>query len=313
VAFGARIERPRRGETVHQAPEYLAIGHITIDRRPDGTEAPGGTALYAALLAARFGLRAAVLTRGRFDQIQDERLRESLTRYASEIDLIVQEAEAPTVFTNRNVAGRREQTIHSWAGEIDLNGLPPLWRSARVIHLAPVAQEIDVRRAGRLSPDYFGITPQGLMRDWRQDQGGRVTLGPLRLAFEFLGRIDAMVLSAEEQSLARDEIEVVGSKGLVAITRGAAGVQLIDRGRQSQLPAFNVNVRDDTGSGDVFAAALFVSRSEGSGVSRAATIGSAAAAAMIQRGGPDAVPTRSEVEGFLAEESRKAQQRRTPW
>jgi sugar/nucleoside kinase (ribokinase family) len=298
---------------LHQAPEYLAIGHITIDRRPDGTEVPGGTALYSALLAARFGLRAAVLTRGRFDQIEDEGLRESLTQYASEIDLIVQESDEPTTFTNRNVAGRREQTIHSWAGEIDLNGLPPLWRSAGIIHLAPVAQEVDIRRAGRLSPNYFGITPQGLMRDWPHDQGGRVTIGPLRLAYEFLGRIDAMVLSSEEQSLARDEIEVVGSRGLVAITRGAAGVQLIDRGRHTQLPSFNVNAKDDTGSGDVFAAALFIARSEGSGVTRAATLGSAAAATMIQNGGPDSVPTRAEVEHFLAEENRKAQQRRTPW
>jgi sugar/nucleoside kinase (ribokinase family) len=298
---------------VHQAPEYLAIGHITIDRRPDGTEVPGGTALYAALLAARFGLRAAILTRGRFDQIEDERVRDALSRYASEVDLIVQEADEPTVFTNRNVAGRREQTIHSWAGEIDLNGLPPMWRSAQIIHLAPVAQEIDVRRAGRLSPDYFGITPQGLMRDWRNEQGGRVRIIPLRLAFEFLGRIDAMVLSSEEQSLARDEIEVVGSRGLVAVTRGAAGVQLTDRGRQSQLPAFNVNVKDDTGSGDVFAAALFILRTEGAGVSRAASYAAAAASVMIQSGGPDAVPNREQVEHFLAEEKRKAQQRRRVW
>jgi sugar/nucleoside kinase (ribokinase family) len=298
---------------VHQAPEYLAIGHITIDRRPDGTLMPGGSALYSALLAARFGLRAAILTRGRFDHTEDQYLRDTLTRYASEIDLIVQESDEPTSFTNRAVAGRREQTIHSWAGEIDLNGLPPMWRSAGIIHLAPVAQEIDVRRAGRLSPDYFGITPQGLMRDWRKEQGGRVTLGPLRLAYEFLGRIDAMVLSSEEQSLARDEIEVVGSRGLVAITRGAAGVQLIDRGHHSQLPAFNVHVKDDTGSGDVFAAAMFILRHEGVGVARAATVGSAAAAEMIQSGGTDAVPTREAVNEFLAEESRKAQQRRTTW
>jgi sugar/nucleoside kinase (ribokinase family) len=298
---------------VHQAPDYLAIGHITIDRRPDGTIVPGGAALYAALLASRFGMRAAILTRGRFDQIEDEGCREALGRFASEIELIVQEADEPTVFTNRNVAGRREQTIHSWAGEIDLNGLPPMWRSAKIIHLAPVAQEIDVRSAGRLSPDYFAITPQGLMRDWRKEQGGKVSLVPLRLPYEFLGRIDAMVLSSEEHSLARDEIEVVGSRGLVVITRGAAGLQFTDRGQQSQLPAFNVNVKDDTGSGDVFSAGLFIERSRGTGVARAATVGMAAASVMIQTGGPDAVPDRDQVDAFLAEERRKAQQRHNVW
>ena len=298
---------------MQQAPDYLAIGHLTIDRRPDGTSVPGGTALYSALLAARFGLRAAVLTRGRFDQIEDEQCRELLGKFAGEIELIVQESDEPTVFTNRTSAGRREQTIHSWAGEIDLNGLPPMWRSAKVIHLSPVAQEIDVRSAGRLSPDFFGITPQGLMRDWRSDQGGKVSIVPLRLAYEFLGRIDAMVLSSEEHSLARDEIEVVGSRGLVVITRGAAGLQLTDRGQQSQLPAFSVNSKDDTGSGDVFSAALFAERSRGVGVKRAATTGMAAAAVMIQTGGPDAIPTRDQVDAFLAEENRKAQQRHNVW
>ncbi|TVR75710.1 MAG: carbohydrate kinase [Sphaerobacteraceae bacterium] len=294
---------------MHQAPEFLAIGHISIDRRPDGSLVPGGTALYAALLASRFGLRSAILTRGRFDHIEDESVRESLTRYASEVDLIVQEADEPTQFTNKSVAGRREQTIHSWAGEIDLNGVPPMWRSAGIIHLGPIAQEIDVRRAGRLSPDFFGITPQGLMRDWRTEHDGKVTVVPLRLAYEFLGRIDGMVLSSEEHSLARDEIEVIGSRGLVAVTRGAAGVQLTDRGHQTQIPAFNVPVVDDTGSGDVFAAALFILRTQGVGVAQAARIASASAAVMIQTGGPDAVPTREQVDAFLADEQRKAQQR----
>jgi sugar/nucleoside kinase (ribokinase family) len=298
---------------VHQAPEFLAIGHITIDRRPDGSLVPGGTVLYAALLASRFGLRSAILTRGRFDHITDESVREALTRYASEVDLIIQESDEPTQFTNRSVAGRREQTIHSWAGEIDLNGVPPMWRSAGIIHLGPVAQEIDVRQAGRLSPGYFGITPQGLMRDWRSEHDGKVSVVPLRMAFEFLGRIDGMVLSSEEHSLARDEIEVVGSRGLVAVTRGAAGVQLTDRGHQTQVPAFHVPVVDDTGSGDVFAAALFILRTQGVGVAQAATIASAAAAVMIQSGGPDAVPTREQVDTFLAEQNRKAQQRRTIW
>lgn len=298
---------------MHQVPDYLAIGHITIDNRPDGSQELGGTALYSALLASRFGLRAAVLTRGQFDQIESESVREALARYAGEFELIVQESDQVTTFTNRTIAGRREQSIHTWAGEIDLNGLPPLWRSSRIIHLAPVAQEIDVRRAGRLSPSYFGLTPQGLMRSWRMDGNGRVTIGQLRLPFEFLGRIDGMVLNSEEQTLARDEVEAVGSRALVAITRGAAGVQLIDRGQHSQIPAFHVITRNDTGAGDVFAAALFIHRMEGTGATSAATAASGAASVLIQSGGPDGVPGREAVDAFLAEENRKAQQRRKVW
>lgn len=298
---------------MHQAPDYLAIGHITVDYGPDGEPSLGGTALYGALLAARFGLRAAVLTRGRFDALPSAELTDALTRFATEIEIIVQESEEPTTFTNVAVAGRREQTIHAWAGEIDINGLPPMWRSSRIIHLAPVAQEIDVRRAGRLSPDYFGVTPQGLMRKWRSGLDGKVSIIPLRLPFEFLGRISGMVLNSEEQSLARDEVEVVGSRALVAITRGPTGAQIVDRGQHMQIPAFKVPVRNDTGAGDVFAATLFILRTEGTGAVPAATAAAAAASVLIQSGGPDAVPTRDQMEVFLAEQDRKAQQRRRDW
>lgn len=279
-------------------PDYLAIGHVTVDLYPDGRPVLGGTALYAALTAARFGLNAAVLTRGNF-QRYGPAVTEELARFAREIALIVQDANAATVFTNRTVAGRQEQTIHAWAGTIDLNGVPPHWRSARVVHLAPVAQEIDPRQAGRLTPSYLGVTPQGWMRQWPRGHQGRVRLTQLRLPFELLGRIDAMVVSSVEHTLARDEIEAIGARGLVAITRGADGALLIDRGRTFEIPAYPVPVKNDLGAGDVFAATLFLLRAEREPVSFAARMAAAAAALRIQGDGPEAVPTRAEVEAFL--------------
>ena len=41
----------------------------------------------------------------------------------------------------------RTQTIRTWAGPIDLRGLPPHWGNAKVIHLGPVAREIDPHQA----------------------------------------------------------------------------------------------------------------------------------------------------------------------
>ncbi len=279
-------------------PDYLAIGHVTVDLYPDGRPVLGGTALYAALTAARFGLSAAVLTRGNFERYGPE-VVEDLARFAREIALIVQDAQSATVFTNRTVAGRREQTIHAWAGTIDLNGLPPHWRSSRVIHLAPVAQEIEPRQASRLNPSYLGVTPQGWMRQWPRGHEGRVRLTQLRLPLELLSRIDGMVMSSTEHTLARDEIEAVGARGLVAITRGADGAQIIDRGRSFEVPAYPVPVQNDLGAGDVFAAVLFLLRAEREPVSFAARMASAAAALRIQGLGPEAVPTRAEVEAFL--------------
>ena len=45
-----------------RVPEYVAIGHMTIDRTPSGNVL-GGSVLYAALTAARYGLRSAIFTR----------------------------------------------------------------------------------------------------------------------------------------------------------------------------------------------------------------------------------------------------------
>jgi len=283
---------------VQRAPHYLAIGHVTVDLDPDnGAPRLGGTALYAALTAARFGVDAAILTRGNYETFGAD-IREALARYSREVAMIVQEASAPTVFTNRTVAGRREQVVHSWAGAIDLSGLPPTWRSAPIIHLAPVAQEIDPRQASRLNPEFLGATPQGWMRKWPRG-GGRVRLIPLRLPLEVTTRLDGLVLSTLEHTLARDEIEAVAQRGVVAITRGPDGATVIDRGRTYDIPAFSVPVRDDVGAGDVFAAVLFLLRAQHEGTSWAAKMAAAAAALRIRGIGPDAVPTREEVERFL--------------
>ncbi|MCX7622686.1 MAG: PfkB family carbohydrate kinase [Thermomicrobium sp.] len=283
-----------------RAPQYVAIGHVTVDLDPvTGAPRLGGTALYAALAAARFGLDAAILTRGNFEAYGSAVL-EDLARFSREVAIIVQESAVPTVFTNRSVAGRREQTIHSWAGPIDLSGLPPTWRSASIIHFAPVAQEVDPRQGGRVSPEFLGTTPQGWMRQWPR-QGGRVRLIPLRLPLEFVTRVDGFVVSTLEHTLARDEIEAIAQRGLVAITRGPEGATVVDRGRSYEVPAYPVPVRDDTGAGDVFAAVLFLLRARREPTLWAAKMASAAAALKVQGIGPDAVPTREAVEAFLAQ------------
>ncbi|MCC6791172.1 MAG: carbohydrate kinase, partial [Thermomicrobiales bacterium] len=161
-----------------RTPEYLVIGHICADLRPDGTAVLGGTALYSALTAARLGWRVGVLTRGAYGRTIDGIAVPSLDEYAGELSIVVQDAETPTMFINEYNAGRRVQQMPKWAGPIDLRGLPPHWRNAKVIHLGPIAQEIDPKQTGGLTPGFLGVTPQGWMRDWPRETGGRVKLLP---------------------------------------------------------------------------------------------------------------------------------------
>lgn len=278
-------------------PDYLAIGHFTVDRTESGPRL-GGTVLYGALIAARLGARAAVLTRGNLDALEPE-LRQHLDQIAGEVEIVIQSSQDNTTFTNRERMGRREQEIHSWAGEIDLSGVPPAWRSAEVIHLAPVAQEIDYRTTSRLSGQLLGCTPQGWMRKWDSERFGQVRPAPLRLPTDLLARIDAMVVSTDEYVNAREAVESVGRRALAVITRGGQGATLIDRGAVSELAPYGRKVVDATGAGDVFAAALFVMRGRREGIAMSSRYAAAAAGLSVEGPGLSAIPTQEQVEDLL--------------
>lgn len=287
-------------------PEYLVIGHICADLTPDGKAVLGGTALYSALTAAHLGWRVGVLTRGVYGRAVDGIEIPSLDPYAGELSIIVQDAETPTMFVNEYNAGRRVQHMPRWGGEIDLRGLPPHWRNAKLIHLGPVAQEINMRDTGALTPEFLGATPQGWMRDWPRPGGGRVKLLPLRMPGELRGRLDAIIVSDEEISLARDVVEQIGARRLGVITRGEGGARIIYGGERIDLPGFKVPVKDLTGAGDVFAAAFFIHATDRTeSAVKAGRFANAVAALSLRETGPKGVPTLKEVEAFLKEQDAK--------
>lgn len=280
-----------------RVPDVVVIGHLTIDRTPRG-EVLGGTVLYAALAAARYGARVAILTRANLDLLPTDQ-REVLSGISSEVEIIVQSSAATTTFTNIDIGGRRQQTLHAWGGEIDLTGLPPLWRSAGVIHLAPVAQEIDSRHVSRLAPRLLGCTPQGWMRSWDRTRYGRVRLEHLRLPADLVSRIDALVVSHEESVDARETIEAVGRRGVAVVTRGDQGALVIDRERRLEAPFYPVRALDTVGAGDVFAGALFAARGAGESVAASLRYAAAAAALKVTGIGVLSVPAYAEVTALI--------------
>ena len=260
---GARAgsSAPRAAATQAQrTPDYVVIGHICADIMPDGSSVLGGTALYSALAAAGLGKRVGVLTRGRFGVTIDTLTIPSLAEHADKLSIIVQDAEWPTCFVNEyDSAGRRTQHLPRWAGPIDLRGLPAHWRNARIIHLGPIAQEIDVRQTGALTPGFLGVTPQGWMRDWPRGTGGPVKPLHLRLPGELMSRIDSIVVNDEEFVYSRDSVERIGRTGYGIMTLGVQGARMWYQGHRGPIdaPAYNVKIVDPTGAGDVFAASFF--------------------------------------------------------
>lgn len=285
------------------APDFVTIGHFTVDQMPWG-QTLGGTVVYAALAAARAGARAGVLTRGNITDLP-RGVRQELETLSGEVELIIQSARVTTTFTNAEVVDRRVQTLHAWGGEIDLSGLPPEWRGAQVIHIAPVAQELDPRGLARLAPGYFGITPQGWVRRWESKLPSPVRHEQLHLSNEVAARFDSMVASAEELAMLREPFEVISRRGLAVITRGRRGATAIDRGRVSEVAGYPGERVDTTGAGDVFAAILFLMRGRGQPLARSLRLASAAASLSVAGRGISSVPTINAVEELVEiEESR---------
>ena len=297
-----RKDRPRSGVQTTRTPEYLLIGHVTADLLPNGEVVLGGTALYSALTAARLGARVAVLTRGAFGREIAGMHVPNLDQLADEnISIVVQEAEVPTTFINEYQADRRIQTIRHWAGPIDLRGLPPHWRNARVVHLGPIADEVDPSQSSGLPAEFLGVTPQGWMRDWPRATGGRVQHIPLKLPGGLLGRIDSAIVSIEEIAWARDVVTQVGNRRLGVVTQGADGARIIAGGQRFELPGYKVDIKDLTGAGDVFAAAFFLKASDRTVSAEAAgRFANAVAALSLREIGAFGVPSMKQVDALLA-------------
>ena len=294
--------RELRGMQSERAPDYLVVGQIVCDIQPDGSCVLGGTALYSALTAARLGARVGVLTRGRYGERIDGVDVPPLEPYSEQLTIITQGAETPTFFVNEYVGSRRTQTIRRWAGPIDLRGLPPHWANAKVIHLGPVAREIDAHQALSLAPGFLGITPQGWMREWPMERGGRVRHVPLRLPPALLAAADAIVVSDEEIAQARPAVEWVGARRIGVVTLGPNGCNLLYAGHRAELPGYPVKTVDLTGAGDVFAAAFFLKASDRRVSPVTAGRYANLVAALSLRGiGPDAIAPIEEIEERFAD------------
>jgi ribokinase len=93
-----------------------------------------------------------------------------------------------------------------------------------------------------------------------------------------------------------------GVKGVV-LKRGSEGAYVsVSDGKDARVPAFAVKAIDTVGAGDCFNGAFAVALLEGLNPSRAARFASAAAAISVTRRGAQAsMPSRSEVDEFLAQ------------
>ena len=266
--------------------EYVAVGHVTLDTIEGGGRQPGGSVLYAALLAARLGLDAAIVTSGHVGELAD-----LLAPIGDEIRVLVAPSAAVTTLHTAGTGTERSQSVLAHAGPV-----PMVHARGRVVHIAPVAREVGVDWCSGCT-GFIGLTPQGILRRWGDD--GRVVLHePPDLA---AAAADAIVISEVEEFYCRPLFEDADRRPLVVVTREDRPATAWEWGAPRDVPPVQVFARADLGAGDVFAAALFIARTETDDVGAAVRFAHAAAAArLVGDPGPAGVPTRSEVERYVS-------------
>jgi ribokinase len=97
------------------------------------------------------------------------------------------------------------------------------------------------------------------------------------------------------------ELLVAGPQAVV-LKLGARGAMIITAEQTLMIPSFPVNVVDTTGAGDAFSGTLSVALGEGCSLEEAVWRANAAGALTVTRlGTMSAMPTRQEVDAFLAD------------
>lgn len=270
--------------------DYLVIGHISHDLLPGGSRL-GGTASYSAMTASALGLRVGVVTANGPET--------DLDVFAG-IPVVATPSERSTTFENIYSGDRRSQILHHQAAPISFDSVPEPWRKTPIIHLGPVAQEMEPVLPDSFSPALLGLTPQGWMRTW--DEMGRVTQKAWDNAGQALGPAGAVVLSLEDVAGNEEQIEFIAHQTrILAVTEGPAGARLYWHGDQRRFRAPKMAEVDATGAGDVFAAAFFIRLHATRDPWEAARFATQLASRTVTRVGLDGVPTAQEIQECMVE------------
>lgn len=115
-----------------------------------------------------------------------------------------------------------------------------------------------------------------------------------------LRRADLLVLNETERAFYSDQLS--GFEGMIAQTYGSKGATLFRGGEKvAEAAGHKVEAVDTTGAGDCFTGALCTALGEGQSEENALRFACAAAAlAVTKEGAQAALPTRAEIDAFLA-------------
>lgn len=276
--------------TPYESVDYLVIGHITLDLTPKGPRL-GGTASYAALTAQALGLRVGIIT---------SRNEDLPLGPLEGIPIVNLPADQNTTFEHFFTPQGRILKLRHVAYNLDFHLVPEVWRSAPIVHLGPVAQEVEPSLVRYFSDSLIGLTPQGWLRAW--DNDGIIHTAEWPEASFVLEQAGAAVISDEDVAGDESRIdEMVTYSRVLAVTENIAGARLYWHGDVRRFPASEIQEIDPSGAGDIFAAAFFTRLYTTRDPWESARLATQLASKSVTRPGLSGVPTKEEIQECLIE------------
>jgi sugar/nucleoside kinase (ribokinase family) len=274
-----------------QPPDFVVVGHVCQDILPDGDLGLGGSVSYAATTAYRLGYRVGVVTTAGPDL--------DVAQALPGIEVVCHRSAATTVFENIYLNGSRRQILHQRAEVITCDHIPMRWRSAPMVYLGSIDQEIDPSVFHCFADEaLIGVMPQGFFRRW--DEQGVISFTEWTPEEDLLRRVDLLVISELDVPNPEDLARKWGQFArIIAITRAERGATVYESSSSCHYPARPAQQVDPTGAGDVFSAAFLIRLAETGDPSEAARFANVVASFSVEGPGVAGIPPRRQVEAFL--------------
>lgn len=264
---------------------------------------PGGKGANQAVAAARLGAPVAMVGRVGQDAFGDAMLA-SLSANGVDVSCVRREMDAATGVALITVEDdTAENTIIVASGANmritpeDVNASEELFEGALLLVLQLEIPLPTIQRAISLARRHGLLV---ILNPAPAQTLGRGLIAGVDYLIPNEGELLQLTGKNQVESAVR-WVQESGVKTLL-VTLGERGVRLINQDGETQIPAFPVKAIDTTAAGDGFVGAFAVALAEGKTASQAASWACASSAISVTRiGAQPSLPTRSEVESFLAE------------
>jgi ribokinase len=304
--------------------DVVAVGHALVDLRftvskfasPDEeadieeqSTGPGGSAINVALITSRLGGKAAVITKIGLDNF-GRQIVEELVR--SKVDISgLKVGFGSTGFSVLMIDKEGNIALYGYKGcaekldpdEIDEKVIV----RGKFVHIASLRPDTSLRAAVRAKE-------LDAMVSW--DPGRRLSMAGLKTLRGLIKFVDIVELNSRECAnltglrdpvACAEEIQRVGPSTVI-VKMGPRGLYALSDEFTGYVPAFKVSVvRDSTGSGDTFAAAMLLRLSRGERLKEALVYAQAVAALKVTMLGANALPPVEEIEKFYQEHRKEVE------